>query len=1293
MDPIQDVNSFAPTNPQNQAPGSDTPPTTNPIPKSAMPKAPEPQPTPPPQSQAPAQPQGAPQAQPAVSQGQPKFQTDENGINFIPDNGPTPNASPDNSDMKNYITKNLQNSPTEAKSFWEALDAGFQRSVSGLVSRGKEPDLEVPQNANLGYDIAQSVGQLAGDLPAIAAGTTAGAAAGPMGAMAGAFSAPMAIRKILMDHYQKGDIQDPHEFVSRLMGTAWEAIKGGVTGVATAVTGGAAGAVAGPIAGMAGELGAMTTVGSALEGHLPHLQDFVTGAIVLGGVHAVSSGTSPISEKLQNIFSSTGAKPDQVVEEAQKNPMLKQQLLSSNPNLPVEAAPTELQHFSQAEGTIPKDIVPKDGTEAPQIPEPENQWNLKPKEIGGEEPPGEPPKPPLDDDQNYFLNKIGTEPEPPGGKPLMDQFHDLYAKTLDRSAALRRILDQAGVSKSLDDSPALMQMMGASGDVTKSFIEDNTRDFNSGKPNGEPFMDVVKDYRKEFPEDPNMSGLKSFGIAARTLELAARGKEVSVNGEALDLDKAKSLVESHPEYQKYLDRIVGFKNRTLDYMHDSGFFTDDQIKAMKDLNQQHFSFKRIQDPEDLSRKGGSRSLKRIDGEGGLFQDPIVSTIKDTDMMLRMSEENRVRRAFVDDLQSSEHPEDFIEQVKPDMKPIQIDAKEIEKGLKNNGIDTSDANITEGATIFRPEQGRLNEGQFVVHINGERKVFETSPIVADALNSLSGNPPASFIASNLLKGFASFLRLGTVNNPLFAGRHIWRNERAAAVFSQTGYKPFLDLVRYAPGYIMKSEAMKNALFNKAFVSSIVPMNKDYVDGKIYSLDKEAPALNRAWNLTKTVAGFSHWAIILHDNITRFAENERALAQGKTPQEAAYLARNIIPDYQKAGIQQSALMSMTAFLKVHLTSEARTIEALRDDPMGTALKGLMYVTVPSLLLYASNQNDDRVNDQSEYMKNMYDMMAIDHWKTADPTMAAQVKAYDPRMVRQFQDGHFEINDGPILRIPTPFSLGVIFGRGATAAIDAFRQKDPKPVEAWAKDLASSFVSNALPTASVPGIEQMFNHNFFSGKNLISGIAEKNLPELEQKPYTSEVAKQLGRLIHYIPPVAGIGNGNATLDNPIVIDNYIQAWGGTLGQYAIKLVDAGLHGVGVGNTTTKPLNNWSDTPFVKEFMLRNPSFNIQAVDDFYKNFTKTGQVMDSLKEAQKSGDQATVNYIQSHYQDFMINLGGSEKALSQQTRMIRFITESKDMTALDKNQLIEKMLYGVMATAKKGNADLKAFQNSQH
>ena len=266
-----------------------------------------------------------------------------------------------------------------AHGLWDSFKAGIESSTSGLIARQEAPDIVVGPDADRAERIARMAGQVIGDLPTLIAGSVAGGAAGTamggpgvgtiVGAGSGAMGLTEGVRSWLMQQYDQG--HNPRDLADRITATAWAAAKG-------AIVGGVTGGVGGKLAGVAAletlapinqtllrsgaELTAMVTTSKALEGQLPTAQDFIDGAIMLGGFKLAHVA----SAKLKTIYTRTGMTPRQVVEEAQKDPNIHVDVIDKD----FEAIPDVLKGREQSP-FAPVDPRLQDVAAQPRMPIPD----------------------------------------------------------------------------------------------------------------------------------------------------------------------------------------------------------------------------------------------------------------------------------------------------------------------------------------------------------------------------------------------------------------------------------------------------------------------------------------------------------------------------------------------------------------------------------------------------------------------------------------------------------------------------------------------------------------------------------------------------------------------------------------------------------------------------------------------------------------------------------------------------------------------------------------------------------
>lgn len=1091
--------------------------------------------------------------------------------------------------------------PVEAEDVWDAMAAAYGNSILQLAKNHQESPIQMGENATWQMHMANAAAGFIADSPAMLAGTIAG---GPVGA----FALPAALRATLIDGIRKGDFQDPGDFAKRTVGIGWEAGKGALTGLVMEMTGGSmkvANALGSPfvkaMTGTAAQYGAeltvQTTVAAALEGQTPKPQDFLNGAVMIGGLHAIGYGVGKsgyIAEKLQNIYANTGATPDKVSEAVSADPHLLGETLSENPDRPIEAKEAPAKTADEAVDAV---LARKGEAE---------------------------------------------EPEQPSYK---DRVTDAIEKGTSKYLDYTNEVDDPETKK-------LMRLHNAVSDKVMQALTSHTTDFETGNPNGEGVFTPIDEYQKATGD----TGLKNFEAYWRSEHSLWLSEKRGIEQPGLRENDLK-VVEAHPEVGPYVERVVAAKNRVLDYLADSGRMSKESAENIKEANPFHISMKKLIEPDPLTGKTpySSREIKTIGDSDLKFKEPILQTAKDIQNMIHLAHETEANNTYVENMFEDGAHEDVIR-----------------KSETQNGLP--------------------GDSQIAGYVDGKRTLYDVKPEVADALKRMQGNGPALGAWVNMLKPFATMLRMGTVENPLFAIRHSWRNQISGATYSATGLKPFQALFQYGMEYMGGGDSVKQFVRDGGATNAISPISEDYINDTVFKLNKQAPFMDKAWNAVKSPLALSHWMVKTNDNIVRFAEYSRSLDAGASRSDSALSARDVLPDIQKAGLQKSALHSLVPFLNVHMQGMSRMVEETATNPYGFVAKNLAYITVPSVILAAVNHGNDAIDDIPNWQKFNYWTTQIPNWRPANSLAEAMsVKSAYPSNVRQDGDGKWQVNDGSIIRMQKPFSAGIFFGSMFEASLDAWKKKDPGAFGDFLKVVGGSAVAEPIPAAVAPVVEQMTNRNFYTGQPIIRQSMENKVPEMQYDAYTSETAKILGKLTSFVPLIKDIGPSDAKLSSPKIIDNYMHAWSGTLGQYAIDALDVGLKKAGLAPDVVKPTDRLSDVPFVKEFMIRYPSARPQSVSDFEDRYKQADRVAQSIKMMMKQGNIKEAVDLQNHYQVNMARLTGVDKAIQNMNAGIQKVNQAPDIDPVQKRQLIDSMMYQMTSMAKEGNTLMDQFSKN--
>lgn len=241
------------------------------------------------------------------------------------------------------LTSSLPNAP---HGIVNAIISGLESSATGLVFRGELPSQQLPEDSTWGERAAAGIAGIVADIPLSVVGVLGGGVAGTavapgvgtaVGGGAGAVAVPSAVREALMTAYEQGGVNswsDAWEVVkSALEGGGKGAVIGGLTVGAGRVVGSGLTRAAPAVrftAKTSAEVATLVTAGSALEGRLPTAQDFLDGAIVVGGIH----GAVKVAGGLRNIYAKTGVKPADVALDAVRDPSIKSELAADATKIP-----------------------------------------------------------------------------------------------------------------------------------------------------------------------------------------------------------------------------------------------------------------------------------------------------------------------------------------------------------------------------------------------------------------------------------------------------------------------------------------------------------------------------------------------------------------------------------------------------------------------------------------------------------------------------------------------------------------------------------------------------------------------------------------------------------------------------------------------------------------------------------------------------------------------------------------------------------------------------------------------
>lgn len=1051
----------------------------------------------------------------------------------------------------------------------------------------------------------------------------------------------------------------------------------------------------------------------------PTGQDFGNTARNVGGP------TAPIEvqQKLLKLYEDKGIHPAEVLSDATSDITISQKLLSTTDELPyskdtlAQEMEAELSGGGGRKPPIEGEIIPPTAAEPPKGIE--SKPTIETSAEGS-----------LESARESIRSKLSVGAESTKSPWSISK---IYENLVDSLFGLQQTEKRisGGVLDEVSNSPTkLSRLFSGVADKSQDMLENGPRSFNTLERTGRGVRDILNDVLQA-PDDTGvlsrltdrlsgarterLNNFRDFIVSARAVELDSRG----INS-GFDVEAAKKIVDAaSPKEKAAFMELNHFQDQVLQYLKDSGVISDKGYAAMKEGNQLYVPFYRLFENVDEARSLGKsyipyNPVKAIKGSARDVVDPLESVIRNTFAFVNLADRNVISTKLIDKLLAVDEalPQGF----------------KLQKGEipEINGLEGATNNLighNGGPEIAEALSKELSDalnsgaaGMVSIFRKGMKESYHIDPDLAKALKGLNGDS-IGFI-TQVLNIPASLLRAGAVLTPEFATKFLIRDFFTAMATYDGVFTP-LDTAKGLLSMVMKDKDFSDWLASGGG-GGFSSFDRRYLQENLDRLTEQTGLTTRAWNVMldpessiarklRIGAAYASGAsaankyilnplrglteIALSANrLGAFKKSLRDLEQqGEVSKEgllgAAWTSRETSVDPARVGANMRAFNMISAFANATIADPIRMVRAMKDNPVQSSIVGLGAITLPSVLLWWVNHNDSRYKEIPDWRRDMFWNILIDNWQEATPDKL--VGRNDDQI--RFDNGKYYVNNGPILSIPKPWGWGLVFGSMPERLLDTYYAHNSHGFENFANSIWSSGVPSMIPTATVPMWEQWANKSTFNGQTIIPAYLEKQLPEYQYTPYTTELAKRLGSVVAAFPgmrdasiggsPIAGLARA---LTTPALMENYIQAWTGSLGNYALQLADYGLRKSGKIPDPVKPSWTIADVPFVRAFVVRYPSASAESIQDFYTDFDRVDKYYQTWRARLQAGDAEGAEKIRQAGGDGMfLRLTNVRTALGNQSTLIRWINDTPSYTSDEKRQLIDSIYFGMIQIAQTSNA----------
>lgn len=731
-------------------------------------------------------------------------------------------------------------------------------------------------------------------------------------------------------------------------------------------------------------------------------------------------------------------------------------------------------------------------------------------------------------------------------------YHTFQVKMVDDLYHLKRFTDKftkGGVKLNIEDNPYyLARLLRGVAGKANVFLQEGTFGKKFWKMvNGKARMNFtgesLENILKEVREPQQWMDFATYLTARRSFDLSLRDIETGISQEQAAAEIAL-YEDKYPNFRDLAERVYKYQDNLLVYGQEMGLLSKDMLEKLRQYGSYVPFYRVFEELESRGYMGKQLAnvrnpIKRIKGSERDIINPLESIVKNTYVIINSAERNQVGIMMANLVNKFPDLSDTFERVKTPMARVaQVSAKEL--GVEVEGL--SDAEAEAVVDIFRPSFYTKGD-EVTVLVDGKKQYYRVDQDLKDALLNLDREDLG--MLGRFLSMPAKWLRAGATLSPDFMFRNPVRDQMTAYAYSNYGFIPGVDFFRGIASLFSKDEYYTLFHASGAEHSMMVSMDREYLRTTFKELVQGKGFINYVKHPLELLQIIS----AAGEKATRLGEFKAGIKRGATPMQSGYSSRSVTLDFSQAGTTAFALNRIAAFFNANVRGWGRMLSAFKEHPVRTAAKVFLGITLPSILLYLKNRDDDRWKEIPQYQKDLFWIVFI---------------------------------GDNIYRIPKPFELGIIFGSMPERFLEWMDTKDPEMMKDAALQLASSGFPNPIPTATEPIIEWITNYSFFRGRSLVSEGKKGLPPELQYTIYTSEVSKKLGEWLNM---------------SPIKIDNTLSGYTAGLGGYVIDVLDGILKKTGISPDIPLPSPGLPDIPVVKAFVVRNPyGSSGESVEKFY-------------------------------------------------------------------------------------------------
>ena len=770
------------------------------------------------------------------------------------------------------------------------------------------------------------------------------------------------------------------------------------------------------------------------------------------------------------------------------------------------------------------------------------------------------------------------------GRALIGQDEGMYGKFMDwtyrrdsliRQQSIDKMHAAREVEKELTDQVGTVQESawkqfrianGGYEGIAEYIMNYGTLEFAENGdlvPSGKGLYEILKpvdtiELGEKYKGEKPIELLMRYFAGRRALELHKQDRENLIPKETA---KAwAKMGKDFPVFESIFKDYQQFNERMMNMFVDAGLLTPEARATMAKVNQDYVPFNRLRDTLEEGKgvgggfhrlKGGTANLEDILAN---IQDGITSNVK-------AALESRAKQRLYQYIAGHRDGAIWATKIAPDSKLVKAHLEDmqakIEDVLEASGvIIEGELDLSDPGLLNFWQHGvkpKLTEsGNFVdtVLVNGKPQYYEVQdPLLQQMLLGMAPESYGSFM--NTMFGVKNFFTRSITLGIEFTGANLVRDTIGATFISKNQFTPFLDSFKGMYSYLRKDKHFQDFMRSGGGYSS-----------RLHGSTKAAKARQRIQIKEYGVGNRTQKILSKMDNImsafeygTRIGEFRLAKKNMASDMDAAFAAREISTDFSVYGQNHffTGYIRTIPFLNAMIQSQDRIFrEAIiykkyGGNPTALAMKAFLGLTVPTLLLWMLNKDDEDYKEIPDHEKRT-------NW-------------------------HLPMGDGTFIKVPRPYDVGFVF---ATMPELFFKYMEDENGREYAEGMAWTMLQmygvDGVPAAAQGWWDITRNKKWTGAPVVPAAMADVSASE-QYNANTSETFVRLGQAL-------GV--------SPMKAEHMFKAQTGYLGGYLLWGTDHMMWDE--DKFGDKPERDASSNVFLRRFLTPQVRPNNRSMEKFF-------------------------------------------------------------------------------------------------